>query len=73
MVERLAENVERPPPADKGGGDAPDGGPARVTPWHGTSVIIAGLALTALLFTIDVLWVVLAGAGISALVMPGRL
>jgi chromate transporter len=40
---------------------------ARVTPWSGPSVIIAALALTALLFKIDVLWVVLGGAVASTL------
>jgi chromate transporter len=42
---------------------------ARLTPWHGSSVIIAALALAALLFQIDVLWVVLGGAVASALLM----
>jgi chromate transporter len=42
---------------------------ARLTPWSVPSAIIATLALTALLCKIDVLWVVLAGAIVSALIM----
>ena len=42
---------------------------ARLTPWNGPSVIIAILALGALLYKIDVLWVVLAGAVMSAMIM----
>jgi chromate transporter len=42
---------------------------ARLTPWNVPSVLIAALALSALLSKVDVVWVVLAGALISALVM----
>ena len=42
---------------------------ARLTPWNVPSAIIAALALTALLYKIDVLWVVLAGAVVSGLIM----
>ena len=42
---------------------------AHLTPWSVPSVIIAALALTALLYKIDVLWVVLAGAVVSALII----
>jgi chromate transporter len=42
---------------------------ARVTPWNGPSAILAALALTALLLKVDVLWVVLGGALVSALVL----
>jgi chromate transporter len=42
---------------------------ARLMPWNAPSAIIAGLALAALLLKVDVLWVVLAGAVASALIM----
>ena len=42
---------------------------ARLTLWNAPSAIVAALALTALLCNVDVLWVVLAGAGLSALMM----
>jgi chromate transporter len=42
---------------------------ARATPWSVPSASIAALALTALLFKIDVLWVVLGGAVASALLV----
>ncbi len=42
---------------------------ACLTPWNVPSVLVAALALTALLYKVDVVWVVLAGAVISALVM----
>ena len=42
---------------------------ARLTPWNVPSALIAALALAALLYKIDVVWVVLAGGVMSALVM----
>ena len=42
---------------------------ARLTAWNIPSAIIAGLALLALLRKVDVLWVVLGGALVSALVL----
>jgi chromate transporter len=42
---------------------------ALVAPWSIPSCVIAGLALAALLLKVDVLWVVLAGAAISAVVL----
>jgi chromate transporter len=42
---------------------------ARLTPWSVSSAIIASLALLALVRKVDVLWVVLAGATVSALVL----
>jgi chromate transport protein ChrA len=42
---------------------------ARVTPWSVPSAIIAAAALVALLLKVDVLWVVLAGAAVSAVVV----
>jgi chromate transporter len=42
---------------------------ARLTAWNIPSAIIAGLALLALLRTVDVVWVVLGGALVSALVL----
>jgi chromate transporter len=42
---------------------------ARLTPWDAAAVVIATLALAALLYGIEVLWVVLAGAVASALFM----
>jgi chromate transporter len=42
---------------------------ATVAPWSIPSGIIAGAALVALLLKVDVLWVVLAGAGISAAIL----
>ena len=42
---------------------------ALVAPWSVPSSIIAGAALVALLLKVDVLWVVLAGAAISAVVL----
>ena len=45
---------------------------AHLTPWNVPSALLAALALTALLSKVDVLWVVLAGAVMSALI-GGRL
>jgi len=42
---------------------------ARVTPWSIPAGVISGLALVALWLKVDVLWVVLAGAAVSALVL----
>ena len=42
---------------------------ARITPWSLTSGAIAALGLAALLFEVDVVWVVLAGGVLSALLM----
>lgn len=42
---------------------------ARLTSWTAASVVIAGLALVALLRKVDVHWVVLAGAVVSAFVL----
>ena len=42
---------------------------ARVMPWSPTSVTLAAVGLGALLLEVDVLWVVLAGGAVSALLM----
>jgi chromate transporter len=42
---------------------------ARITPWSMTSGAVAALGLAALLLEVDVVWVVLAGGAISALLM----
>ena len=42
---------------------------ARVMPWNALSGAISSLALTALLLKVDILWVVLAGAVASAVIM----
>jgi len=42
---------------------------ALAAPWSIPSSIIAGAALVALLLKVDVLWVVLVGAAISAVVL----
>ena len=41
----------------------------RVTPWSGPSVVVAAFALAALLFGVDVLWVVLAVAAVSLFIL----
>jgi chromate transporter len=42
---------------------------ARVMPWSPTSVTLAAVGLGALLLEVDVLWVVLAGGAVSALLL----